>query len=108
MSFLKSVDDVKERLKNLDTHHLDEHIALEVRLDGADEGTFYIELDKEKINIEPYEYKDNDAVIKAKSNILMRFISKKLDIENALVKNTLKIDGNINKVFRFYKLIKNK
>lgn len=108
MSFLKSVDDVKERLKNIDTSKVDEHIAIQVNLEGADKGVFYIELDKDKISIEPYEYNDNDALITAKSNTLIKFVSKKLDIENALVNNTLMIEGNINKVCRLYKLIKNK
>ena len=42
--------------KKVDTDAIEEHIAVEFDIEGEGEGAFYIELDKGKITVQPYEY----------------------------------------------------
>lgn len=82
------------------------HLAYQVDIVDVNK-PFYIEITTEgKLNVEPYEYNDRDALIRGSFEVLMKIITKQISIEEAISKNLLQIDGNVDSIKLLYTLLK--
>ena len=106
MTYEELVKKVKQVIKKIDTRAIKQHAAIEIDIEGEGEGAFYVELDKDKATVEPFEYYDNDCKIRIGSDVLMELISGKVDAEKVLKEEKINIDGNIEKLIEFTGLLK--
>jgi len=105
MTYEEIVQTVKERLKDVDTSKVDGLLAIQVNILGEGEGAFYVEVKDGVLSVEPYEYFDRQAIITMKSKNFIALINGKLDPVAAFTLGKLKIDGSIDKVLEFSKLL---
>lgn len=104
MTFDEIVEMVRERLKDVDTSNSD-FMAIQVNLTDEAVGTFYVEIKDGKLSVEPYEYYDRQALVIMKSKNFIKLMKGDLDPVAAFTLGKLKIDGSIEKVLEFSKLL---
>ena len=97
MTYEELVKKVKKVVEKIDTGAVKEHTAIEIDIEGEGEGAFYVELDKDKVAVEPYEYYDNDCRIRTGAETLIDLVTGKLDAVKALKDGKISVDGDIEK-----------
>ncbi|MGN0435983.1 MAG: SCP2 sterol-binding domain-containing protein [Wujia sp.] len=105
MTYEEIVDKVRNRLKDVDTSKVSDFLAIQVNITGEGEGAFYVEVKNGKLSVEPYEYYDRQAKIIIKSKNFLALLDGKLDPVAAFTLGKLKIEGSIEKVLEFGKLL---
>ena len=105
MTYEEIVEKVRERLKGVDTSTVNGLLAIQVNITGEGEGAFYVEVKDGKLSVEPYEYYDRQAMITMKSKNFLSLLEGKLDPVAAFTLGKLKVDGSIEKVLEFGKLL---
>lgn len=105
MTYEEIVEKVRERLKGVDTSPVNGLLAIQVNITGEGEGAFYVEVKDGKLSVEPYEYYDRQAMITMKSKNFLALLEGKLDPVAAFTLGKLKVDGSIEKVLEFGKLL---
>ncbi len=105
MKYEEIVSKVKERLAGADTSKVSDFLAIQVNLSGEGEGIFYIEVKNGVLTVAPYEYYDRHAIISMKTKNFLALMEGKLDPVLAFTLGKLKIDGSIEKVLEFSKLL---
>lgn len=106
MTFEDIVAKAKERTAGADTSQVDGFLAIQVNITGEGEGIFYVEVKDGKLSVEPYEYFDRQAIVTMKSKNFLALLEGKLDPVLAFTLGKLKIDGSVEKVLEFSKLLK--
>ena len=97
MTYEELVKKVKKVVEKIDKGAVKEHAAIEIDIEGEGEGAFYVELDKDKVAVEPYEYYDNDWRIRTGAETLIDLVTGKLDAVKALEDGKISVDGDIEK-----------
>ena len=105
MTYEEIVEKVRERLNGVDTSSVQGLLAIQVNITGEGEGAFYVEVKDGVLSVEPYEYFDRQAKITMKSKNFLALMDGKLDPVAAFTLGKLKIDGSIEKVLEFGKLL---
>ncbi|MBQ8318749.1 MAG: SCP2 sterol-binding domain-containing protein [Lachnospiraceae bacterium] len=105
MTYEEIVEKVRERLKDADTSKVDGFLAIQVNITEEGAGAFYVEVKDGKLSVEPYEYHDRQALITMKSKNFIKLMEGSLDPVAAFTLGKLKIDGSIEKVLEFGKLL---
>lgn len=108
MTYEEIVKGAREALCNKDVKDMQGHLAVEIDVTGEGEGAFYIELKDGAINVEPYEYYDNDCKLIASAEVLTKLMEGKLDAVMAYTTGKLKVEGSIEKALEFQKIVKAK
>lgn len=80
-----------------DLGRLAEFISCEIVIYGDCDGKFYIEIDGDKISVEPWDYKNSDVQIFADSATLVKIVTGKMSIYDAIVNEKVNVYGNTNK-----------
>lgn len=106
MTFIEIVDATRTKLEGTDVSAIMGKLAVQVNLTGKTTGTFYIEVLDGKVSVEPYEYNDRDAEITLTVTNYSKLIDRKLDPVLAFTTGKLKVEGNMEKVLEFSKLLK--
>lgn len=97
MTYEEIVKKAKQAAKNIDAKTINEHIAIQIDIEGEGEGAFYIEASEGKIAVEPYEYYENDCKIKADAETIVAVLSGKLKAEDAVSDGKLQVEGDAGK-----------
>lgn len=105
MTYEEIVAKVKDRLAGVDPNKVDGFLAIQVNITGEGEGAFYVEVKDGKLSVEPYEYHDRQAKIIMKSKNFLDLMDGKLDPVLAFTLGKLKIEGSVEKVLEFGKLL---
>lgn len=105
MTYEEIVEKVRERLKDVDVTKASDFLAIQINITGEGEGAFYVEIKDGKLSVEPYEYYDRQAKITMKSKNFLSLMEGRLDPVAAYTLGKLKIDGSIEKVLEFGKLL---
>ena len=105
MSFEQIFQDVKQRFSDTDVSQITDHLAYQFNITGEGAGSFYVEVKEGRLNIEPYEYYDRDAVFTCKADTLFKIIEGKTDPVAAFTVQKLKVDGDIGKALRLKDII---
>ncbi|MCD7824991.1 MAG: SCP2 sterol-binding domain-containing protein [Clostridiaceae bacterium] len=105
MTFEEIVAKAKKRLDRVDVNQIQGLLAIQINITGDGEGIFYVEVKDGVLSVEPYEYYDRQAVITMKSKNFLALLDGKLDPVLAFTLGKLKIDGSVEKVLEFSKLL---
>ncbi len=97
MTYEQIFKKVTTAVKDIDVSNIKEHLAFQFNITGEGEGIFYAEINEGKLFVEPYDYKDNDAVFIADANTMVRILSGKSNPVTAVATFKLKIEGNMDK-----------
>ena len=106
MTYEELVKKVKKVVEKIDKGAVKEHTAIEIDIEGEGEGAFYVELDKDKVAVEPYEYYDNDCRIRTGAETLIDLVTGKLDAVKALEDGKISVDGDIEKALVLSNVLK--
>ena len=106
MTYEEIVKKIKQVAGKIDKGAIKEHVAIEVDIEGEGEGAFYVELNKDKVTVEPYEYYDSDCKIRVEAGTLMKLVTGKIDVVKVLEDGNIKIDGEIDKAIFLFDILK--
>ena len=106
MTYEELVKKVKKVVEKIDKGAVKEHAAIEIDIEGEGEGAFYVELDKDKVAVEPYEYYDNDCKIRTGAETLIDLVTGKIDAVKALEDGKISVDGDIEKALVLSNVLK--
>ena len=104
MTYEEIVEKVRKTLKKADASVVEEHTAIQINVIGEGEGAFYVELDKDRIEVEPYEYFDRDILVTTTADNLMDVVEGRIDVINANLTGKITADGDLRKAENLRKL----
>ena len=93
--------------KKVNKDAIEEHLAVEFDIEGEGEGAFYVELNKGKVDVQPYEYYDCDCRIRGGADVIMDLVAGKLDATVAYLLGKFRVEGDFDKAIRFAKAASN-
>ncbi len=105
MTYEELVKEVRDAYSGVDVSNIGEHVAIEVNIRGEAEGAFYIEIRRERVLVEPYEYYDRDAIITTSAEIILAIARGELDVEEADNSGKVRIRGNLDKTYLLNEII---
>lgn len=105
MTYEEIVAKAKEELGSADVSNYEGHLALQFNVTGEGEGIFYAEILDGKLYIQPYDYKDNDAVLTADGSDIISLFSGALDPVAAFESGKLTVTGDNAKVLSILPII---
>ena len=98
------------KLRNLallvDASNIEQHIAVQINIYGECEGAFYIEITEGRVNVQPYEYFDRDALFYVDTHTMNEVLDGHLTLQDAYEQQRLVVQGNhdvvtvLNKLFQ--------
>lgn len=91
MTFEEMFQQAKASLAKADAANVTDHIAVQFNVTGEGEGIFYAVAANGTLEVEPYDYKDNDAVLTADSAALLTALKNADTAKLALEGNAEKI-----------------
>ena len=94
MRYEELVETVRDATKNAKVSRAVGHVAFQFNIEGEAEGAFYLEIADGKVNVEPYEYYDRDAIIVTTADVVMQLIEGTLRARVALTNGQLRIYGD--------------
>ena len=98
MTFEAAFKKLKEKFKNVDAAAL-EDMAIQITISDEDcGGTFYAAVRNHVSAVEPYDYKDNDAVVDVTRAALTSLLDGKTTIDKAIEKGDMTVMGDLQKV----------
>lgn len=107
MTYQQIVAKVKEKFTNIDASSIEGTQAIQINLSGKSaEGVFYIEVKDGEVNVEPYDYHDNWAVITVAPTNLFKILDGKIDPVIAYTTGKVAINGDVDTALRFVSLVK--
>lgn len=106
MTYQELVTDIRELFMKADVSKVKEHIAYQFDIEGEAKGSFYAEISKGVLSIEPYEYYDRDVLFTSKAETLLDIAKGKLDAVKAFTEGSLKVEGDFDKALKLMQLIK--
>ena len=98
MTFETAFKRLKEKFVNVDASLL-EDMAIQITISDEDcGGTFYAEVRNHVLSVEPYDYKDNDAIIDVTRAALASLLDGKANIDTVIEKGDMTVMGDLAKV----------
>ncbi len=95
MTFVEKFEQIKKKFGKVDVSRVSENFAVQVNLIDTDcGGAFYVTHFDGDVAIEPYDYKDNTAMVYIKAKDLIDAIGGKLNIVDAVMGGTVEVVGN--------------
>ena len=83
MNFIQAFDSIKSSITKFDSAKFNNNFAIQLTLKNKDcGGIFYIEYKDGTLNIEPYNYYDNNVAITAGYSDLLKALSGKLSLDS--------------------------
>jgi putative sterol carrier protein len=108
MTYSELVSSVKKAYLSADVSTVNEHVAVQFNVYGEGEGAFYLEIADGKVDVQPYEYYDRDAVIIATAQEIADIAAGKLDIIEANNSAKIQVEGSIDKASVLSRIAKQK
>jgi len=106
MTYEELVKKAKQASKKMDVSGINDHIAIQIDVEGEAEGAFYVEVADGKVSVEPYEYYDNDCKVKATTDAVVSLFAGKLNVEEALANGQISVDGDGGKALAIINAVK--
>ncbi|SDB29095.1 SCP2 sterol-binding domain-containing protein [Eubacterium oxidoreducens] len=94
MTFEEIVEKITKVSTGLDAKKVKEHIAYEIDIIGEGHGAFYVELNKGKVDVQPYEYYDHDLKIVATADEIIAIFDGSSDPVAASQEGRIHVQGN--------------
>ena len=107
MTYESIVEAARNKFSDVNVSSVQGTMAFQINIEGkAASGIFYIEIKDGKVNVEPYEYYDRNAIITMNGTNFIKLINGKLDPVIAFTTGKLKVDGDVNAALELIKFIK--
>lgn len=97
MTYHELVKKVQTALAKADASKVEEHIAVQVNVTGEAEGAFYMAISGGVLYVEPYDYKDRDALLTADGADVLAVAEGKISLEAAIAEGKVGHEGNYEK-----------
>lgn len=98
MTFENAVKKIREKFADVDAAKLAD-MAVQVTLTDEDcGGTLYFKAENGAVDVQGYDYRDNDAVIDIERKALMDILAGKIDLDKAVEKGQATAKGNFEKL----------
>lgn len=98
MTFEQAFLKIKQKFDNTDTKGIDD-FAIQITFTDEDcSGTFYAELKNGTLAVEPYDYKDNNAVLNISKSALLAFLGGRASLEKAINNGDAVVYGDALKI----------
>ena len=105
MTYEQIVSKVKAKYADADASSLSGTVAIQINLTGKNvEGIFYIEAKDGKVNVEPYDYHDNKAIVTVAPTNLLKILDGKPKPAIAYTTGRVSVDGDVNAVLQLIDL----
>ena len=105
MTYEQIVSKVKAKYADADASSLSGTVAIQINRTGKNvEGIFYIEAKDGKVNVEPYDYHDNKAIVTVEPTNLLKILDSKLKPAIAYTTGRVSVDGDVNAVLQLIDL----
>lgn len=105
MTYREIFESSKKIIMEADVSSFDNHLAIEIDIEGEGSGIFYIELKDKQLFVEPYEYYDRDCRFITTAENFIKLAEGKLDAIAAYTTGKLKIEGSIDKALEFKNIL---
>lgn len=107
MTYESIVEAARDKFCDLDVSSVNGTRAFQINIEGKSvNGIFYIEIKDGKVNVEPYEYYDRNAILTMNGTNFMKLINGKLNPVSAFTSGKIKVDGDINAALEVIKYLK--
>ena len=107
MTYESIVEAARNKFSDANVSSVQGTMAFQINIEGkAASGIFYIEIKDGKVNVEPYEYYDRNAIITMNGTNFIKLINGKLNPVVAFTTGKLKVDGDVNAALEMIKFIK--
>ena len=93
MKFEEVVKKAKANLKKADAGKVGDHVAVQFDITGEGEGAFYAEVKDGVIDVQPYEYKDNDIKVTASADDILAITAGEVSYTELLSDGRASGDG---------------
>ncbi len=107
MTFIEVVNKVKKEFGDADVSNYQDTLALQINITGDGSGAFYTKIENGSLEIEGYDYVDNNAVLTASADDIVEIFSGKLDMQKAVEEGKLSIEGDYSKALSIQPQIDN-
>lgn len=106
MTFIEAYEKIKAAMEKSDATGVEGHLAVQVDLNDADaSGIMYIEVRDGQLYVEPYDYRDRDAILTASYKDVVRVMSGRLGFDKAVENGVFTIEGDLEKAAELKKLV---
>ncbi|WP_196803060.1 SCP2 sterol-binding domain-containing protein [Butyrivibrio sp. MC2013] len=102
MNYEELVAQLKTNYGKLDASKVTEHVAIQFNIEGEGEGALYVEFTDGSVNVQPYEYFDNDAILTTSADMAIKLSEKKADLKESYDNETVKVWGDLDKILFVY------
>lgn len=98
MTFEQAFLKIKQKFDNTDTKDIAD-FAIQITFTDEDcGGTFYAELKNGTLAVEPYDYKDNNAVLNISKSALLAFLGGRASLEKVINSGDAVVYGDASKI----------
>lgn len=105
MTYESIVETVRKKFSNFDASAVPGILAYQFNITGKVEGIFYVEFKDGKVNVEPYEYYDRNAIIIMNGTNLLKLMRGKLDPVLAFTTGKIQVEGDMESALELIKFI---
>ena len=105
MKYSEVVKTAKKKVAVLDASKIHDHLAIEFDVEGDGEGAFYVELSDGKVQVEPYEYYDNDFRVRGNADSILKLLDGGSSLKSVL--NDIRIEGDVSKAASLENILSN-
>ena len=105
MTYQEMFGRVEQLLAAADASGIGEHLAFQFNITGEGAGAFYLEVKDGAVVVQPYEYRDRDALFTCSADTLFKIAQGKTDPVAAVMLGKLRVEGNIEKALRLKQLL---
>lgn len=105
MTYQELVKKLETAYAQADASAITDHVAVQFNVTGEGEGALYLEVADGRIDIQPYEYYDRDAIVTTNASALVDIATGKLNISEAYNRGILYVDGDLHKASLLEKIV---
>lgn len=105
MNFFEMFEQVKNKLEKTDVSGAKQHIAVQIEVTEDGNGIFYAEIIDGIMNVQPYNYYDNDVSLVLSNDTLTSILSGKITFSEAIESGKLNAYGCPKKATIFYQAV---
>ena len=99
MTYINAFEKIKEKLSKVTSDKFTRDFAIQVNLTNKDcAGAFYVANLNGVFSLEPYDYKDNSAMITLMMGDFTKLVEGRLNVEKAVESGKLEVVGDLDAV----------
>ena len=80
-------------------------LAVQINIEGEENGVFYVEVKDGRISVEPYEYYDRQCAVTISDADFSKLTRGKLDTVKAYDEGKLRVEGDLGRAMQFAELL---